>query len=71
MTKATPTKANIWLGQAYRFRGLVQYFHSSKHEHAGRRGAREELRVLHLEKAARRRMSSRHLGGGSNSPPQQ
>ena len=55
MTKATLTKANIELGLAYSFRGLVHYHHGRKHGSMQADMVLEkELRVLHLDlKAAR------------------
>ena len=73
MIKATLIKANISLGLAYCFRGLIHYHHSRKH---GSMPAdivlEKELRVLHLDlkvirrdwhpQAARRKLSST-MGG--------
>jgi len=68
-TKATLIKANMKLGLAPRFRGLVHYHHSRKHGSVQADMVLEELRVLHLiPKANRRRLASRQLGGGSQSP---
>ena len=66
MTKATLVKNNILLGaglQIQRFRG---YHHGGTHGSVQADMALEkELRVLHLvPKAARRRLTSRQLGGG-------
>ena len=59
MTKATHTKGSIYLGLAYRFRGLDHYHHR---KHSRKHGSMQvdvvlekELRVLHFDlKAARR-----------------
>jgi hypothetical protein len=60
MTTAILIKDNISLGLAYRFRGLVRYYHGGKHAgvQAGMMLAKE-LRVLHVNpKAARSRLST-------------
>ena len=63
MTKASLIKANIYLGLAYSFKGLVHYPHGGKHGSIQADLVLEELRVLHLDpKAARKRLSS---AGGS------
>jgi hypothetical protein len=56
MTKATLIKANILLGLAYSFRGLIHYHLSRKH--GGIQAdivLEKELRVLHLDLKATRR----------------
>ena len=62
MTKATLIKANIQLGLAYSFKGLVHYHHGERRwEHGSLQAdlVLEEPRVLHLDaKATRRRLSS-------------
>ena len=59
MTKATLTKANIELGLAYSFRGLVHYQHGRKHGNMQADMVLEELKVLHCDlKATRRRLTS-------------
>jgi hypothetical protein len=49
MTKATLIKANILLGLAYSFRGLVHYHHGRKHGNVQTDMVMEWVRVLHLE----------------------
>ena len=61
---------DILLGLAYSYRGSVHYYHGRK------RGSiqsdivlKKELGIQHLDpKATRQRLSSRQLGGGSQSP---
>jgi hypothetical protein len=67
MTKITLIKANISLGLDYSFRGSVHYHHGMKHGSLQANIVLEEkLRVLHLDlKASRKGLTSRHLGGGS------
>ena len=66
------TGQHLKLGLAYGFRGSDPYHHGKKHGSVvGRHSAGEEDRVLHLDpKALRRRLASRQLGGGSQSPSQ-
>jgi hypothetical protein len=70
----TTTEATlISLGLAYSFRDSVHYHHGKKHNSIQADMVLEkELRVLHLDpKAARRILSSRQLRRGSQSPPPQ
>ena len=60
MTKTTLIKANIELGLAYSFRGLV-YYHGGKHGSIQADMALEEPRVLHLNLKATRRRLDEHL----------
>jgi hypothetical protein len=73
MTKITLIKANISLGLDYSFRGSVHYHHDRKHgSEQVDMVLEEKLRILHLDlEASRRVLSSRQLGGGSQSPPPQ
>jgi hypothetical protein len=60
------------LGLAYSFGGLIHYHHSRKHGNMKGGMVLETSRVLHLDwKAARTRLSSKQIGGGSQNPPQQ
>ena len=53
MTLAILIKENIYLGLAYRFRGLVHYHHGGKHGSLQADMVLEkELRVLHLDQQA-------------------
>jgi hypothetical protein len=52
MTTASFIKANIELGLAYRFRGLVHYHHGGKHGSMQADIVLEELRALHLDPQA-------------------
>jgi hypothetical protein len=72
MTKTTLIKDNVSLELAYRFRGSVHYHHGRKHGSIQAGMTLEELRVIHLVlKANRRRLASKQLGEGSQSPPSQ
>ena len=69
MTKATLIRDNIQLVPAYNFRDSVHFHHGRKHGSIQADVRLEEPKVLHLDpKAARRRLSSRQLGGGSENP---
>jgi hypothetical protein len=69
MTKTTLIKNNISLRLAYRFRGSVCCHQGRKHGSIQAGMVLEKLRVLYLHpKEARSRLSSRRLGGGSQSP---
>jgi len=58
------------LGLNYRFRGSAGYHHGRKHGSVQAGVALEMLRVLYLvQKAGRRKLYFRQLGGGSQSPP--
>jgi hypothetical protein len=58
MTKATFIKANISLELVYSFRGSVHYHHGGKHDNMQADIVLEkELRVLHLDLKAVRRLS--------------
>ena len=69
MTKATLPRKFLWGW----FGGLVHYHHGRKHDNVEADMVLEkELRVPPLvPKANRRRLSSKQLGGGSQSPPTQ
>jgi len=59
-------------GAGLQFRGSVHYRHNRKHGGIQAGMVLEELRVLHLDlKAKRRRLTSRQVEGGSQSPPPQ
>jgi hypothetical protein len=59
---------HLKLGLAYRFRGSVRYCHGKKHGSIQVDTVLDkEPRVLHLEPKAVRKLSSRQLGGGSQS----
>jgi hypothetical protein len=60
MTKATLTKANIYLRLACSFRSLVHYHRGGKHGSIQADIVLEELRILHIDllQAARRRLDS-------------
>ena len=59
MTKAALIKGNIYLGLAYSFRDSVLYHPSRKHGSIQADMVLEkELRVLHLDPKASRRLSS-------------
>ena len=65
--QSNSNKSNHLIGWASSFRSLVHLHHTRKSgRHAGRHDAGEEAEVLHLyPKAARKRLSSRDLIGGS------
>jgi len=57
------------LGLPYRFRGSVHYHQGRKHGSIQAGMVQAEVRVLHFHlKAANGRLTSRHLGSGSDSP---
>jgi len=64
VTTATLIKENVQLRLAYRFRGLVHYYHGREHDSMPIEMVLEkELRVLYLDlKAARRRLDVFHSG---------
>jgi hypothetical protein len=64
MTKATPIKANIELGLAYRLRGSVYYHHAGKQGSMQADMVLEEPRVLHLDLQATSRKLPCALGVG-------
>jgi hypothetical protein len=62
MTKAALIKDNFELELAYSFRGSVHYHHGRKHGGTQADMVLEELRVLHLDPKAARKMVSDILG---------
>jgi hypothetical protein len=68
VTKATFINYNVLMGLDYRFRNSMHYHHGRKHGNIQAGLVLEkELRVLHLAAKALRRLSSRKLGGRSQS----